>query len=198
MCGCSAVSRSQALIRSALSRCSTSSACLRPPFLFFTVPLPSPPSLVGVLSPLPLISSFCTSFYDNHGRCMLSTNSQSRFPACLSSLILIFVPTYEQPIDFDGDVNLFHFVLLRCVGKGAFGKVRTYLLSSRARISFQPSLFVFPGPRRPAQADTRFVRTQVHQQIQMREDESGGEYYSGTQVAGGGALMRALSCLLPI
>jgi len=29
-----------------------------------------------------------------------------------------------QPIDFDGDVNLFHFVLLRCVGKGAFGKVR--------------------------------------------------------------------------
>ncbi|KAH6916221.1 AGC/YANK protein kinase [Coprinopsis sp. MPI-PUGE-AT-0042] len=29
-----------------------------------------------------------------------------------------------QPIDFDGEVNLFHFVLLRCVGKGAFGKVR--------------------------------------------------------------------------
>lgn len=29
----------------------------------------------------------------------------------------------QQPIDFDGDVNLFHFVLLRCVGKGAFGKV---------------------------------------------------------------------------
>ncbi|TFK51637.1 kinase-like protein [Heliocybe sulcata] len=28
------------------------------------------------------------------------------------------------PIDFDADVNLFHFVLLRCVGKGAFGKVR--------------------------------------------------------------------------
>ncbi|KAI0675467.1 kinase-like protein [Trametes maxima] len=29
-----------------------------------------------------------------------------------------------QPIDFDGEVNLFHFILLRCVGKGAFGKVR--------------------------------------------------------------------------
>ncbi|KAI9461434.1 kinase-like domain-containing protein [Boletus coccyginus] len=28
------------------------------------------------------------------------------------------------PVDFEGDVNLFHFVLLRCVGKGAFGKVR--------------------------------------------------------------------------
>ncbi|KAL4063180.1 kinase-like protein [Scleroderma citrinum] len=29
-----------------------------------------------------------------------------------------------QPVDFEGDVNLFHFHLLRCVGKGAFGKVR--------------------------------------------------------------------------
>ncbi|KAG8940320.1 hypothetical protein FRC04_005418 [Tulasnella sp. 424] len=29
-----------------------------------------------------------------------------------------------DPIDFDGEVNLFHFVLLRSVGKGAFGKVR--------------------------------------------------------------------------
>ncbi|KAI0285947.1 kinase-like domain-containing protein [Russula aff. rugulosa BPL654] len=29
-----------------------------------------------------------------------------------------------QVIDFDADVNLFHFMLLRCVGKGAFGKVR--------------------------------------------------------------------------
>ncbi|KAJ3753905.1 kinase-like domain-containing protein [Lentinula raphanica] len=28
------------------------------------------------------------------------------------------------PVDFDGEVSLFHFVLLRCVGKGAFGKVR--------------------------------------------------------------------------
>jgi len=30
----------------------------------------------------------------------------------------------QHPIDFDGDVNLFHFILSRCVGKGAFGKVR--------------------------------------------------------------------------
>lgn len=29
-----------------------------------------------------------------------------------------------QPVDFNAEVNLFHFVLLRCVGKGAFGKVR--------------------------------------------------------------------------
>jgi hypothetical protein len=31
-----------------------------------------------------------------------------------------------QPIDFDGEVTLFHFVLLRCVGKGAFGKVLAF------------------------------------------------------------------------
>lgn len=30
----------------------------------------------------------------------------------------------SAPIDFDDDANLFHFSLLRCVGKGAFGKVR--------------------------------------------------------------------------
>ncbi|CAE6413533.1 unnamed protein product [Rhizoctonia solani] len=30
----------------------------------------------------------------------------------------------RQPIDFEGEVTLFHFVLLRSVGKGAFGKVR--------------------------------------------------------------------------
>jgi serine/threonine kinase 32 len=29
-----------------------------------------------------------------------------------------------EAIDFEGDVNLFHFFLLRSVGKGAFGKVR--------------------------------------------------------------------------
>jgi len=29
-----------------------------------------------------------------------------------------------EPVDFDGEVNLFHFILLRSVGKGAFGKVR--------------------------------------------------------------------------
>lgn len=28
-----------------------------------------------------------------------------------------------QAIDFDAEVNLFHFYLLRSVGKGAFGKV---------------------------------------------------------------------------
>jgi hypothetical protein len=32
-----------------------------------------------------------------------------------------------QAIDFEGEVNLFHFYLLRSVGKGAFGKVSAYV-----------------------------------------------------------------------
>jgi hypothetical protein len=35
-----------------------------------------------------------------------------------------------QPVDFDADVNLFHFALMRCVGKGAFGKASTHASSS--------------------------------------------------------------------
>ncbi|KZT18115.1 kinase-like protein [Neolentinus lepideus HHB14362 ss-1] len=31
---------------------------------------------------------------------------------------------FSEPVDFDGEVNLFHFELHRAVGKGAFGKVR--------------------------------------------------------------------------
>ena len=50
---------------------------------------------------------------------MLSPHSEC-FPATPAH-----EPTSSQPVDFEGDVNLFHFVLLRCVGKGAFGKVRS-------------------------------------------------------------------------
>lgn len=34
------------------------------------------------------------------------------------------VAATAQEIDFDGPVDLWHFYLLRSVGKGAFGKVR--------------------------------------------------------------------------
>ena len=30
---------------------------------------------------------------------------------------------FSEPVDFDSEVNLFHFELHRAVGKGAFGKV---------------------------------------------------------------------------
>lgn len=35
-----------------------------------------------------------------------------------------FLCCRPDPVDFDGDVTLFHFLLLKSVGKGAFGKVR--------------------------------------------------------------------------
>lgn len=74
-------------------------------------------------------------------------------------------PTPPQPVDFEGDVNLFHFVLLRCVGKGAFGKVPRHPIP-RAPDSPRPL-----GPHGPAQTDPRALRTQVHQQVKVRQDE---------------------------
>ena len=44
----------------------------------------------------------------------------------------------------------------------------------------------FPGSRSTAQADTRFVRSQIHQQDQMCEDEGRGKYHPGAQAARGG------------
>lgn len=38
-------------------------------------------------------------------------------------LILTVHPLHPQQIDFDAPVDLWHFYLLRSVGKGAFGKV---------------------------------------------------------------------------
>ena len=62
-----------------------------------------------------------------------------------------------QPIDFDGEVNLFHFVLLRSVGKGAFGKVSDP--TSRPPVETDASC---PGPSSATQADTRTLCPQVH------------------------------------
>ena len=49
-----------------------------------------------------------------HGRCPKS----SPFTTTMGA-----VCCRSQPIDFDGEVTLFHFRLLKVVGKGAFGKV---------------------------------------------------------------------------
>lgn len=35
----------------------------------------------------------------------------------------------STPVDFEGEVNLYHFDLHRVVGKGAFGKVSIYVPS---------------------------------------------------------------------
>jgi hypothetical protein len=69
--------------------------------------------------------------------------------------LLIFL---SKVIDFDADVNLFHFMLLRCVGKGAFGKVPL----SEGHPNLLTNQTLLPGSRRSTQADTRLVRPQIH------------------------------------
>lgn len=105
-----------------------------------------------------------------------SVNSAVSFLLCADQKLCL------QPVDFDGDVNLFHFVLLRCVGKGAFGKVDT-----------TPSCPIFAililclGPSGPAQADEGTVRSQVHQQGEVRQNEGSPKCHTGATAARGGA-----------
>ena len=72
------------------------------------------------------------------------------------SYSLLIFPS--KVIDFDADVNLFHFMLLRCVGKGAFGKVP--FLGGYPNLLTNQTLF--PGSRRSTQTDTRLVCPQIH------------------------------------
>ena len=84
----------------------------------------------------------------------------------------------SQPIDFDGEVTLFHFRLLKVVGKGAFGKVCPALLPDR---SFSTS--VSPGPNGSTQTDPSNVRAQVHQQVKGCEDEGGWKHHPRAQAS---------------
>jgi len=88
----------------------------------------------------------------------------------------------SKVIDFDADVNLFHFMLLRCVGKGAFGKV-PFAEGHPNLLTYQSLL---PGSRRSTQADTRFVRPQIYQQNKMRANEGHRQCHSGATLARGG------------
>ena len=48
-----------------------------------------------------------------------------------------------QPVDFDGDATLFHFHLLRSIGRGAFGKARVSFINPGAANSLSARF----GPR---------------------------------------------------
>lgn len=93
--------------------------------------------------------------------------------------VLIFP---SKVIDFDADVNLFHFMLLRCVGKGAFGKVPF----SEGHPNLLTNQTLLPGSCRSTQADTRLVRPQIHQQNKMRANEGRRQCHSGATLARGG------------
>lgn len=95
--------------------------------------------------------------------------------------VLIFP---SKVIDFDADINLFHFMLLRCVGKGAFGKVPF----SEGHPNLLTNQTLLPGSRRSTQADTRLVRPQIYQQNKMRANEGRRQCHSGATLARGGVL----------
>ena len=98
------------------------------------------PSLRILVAPFPESCSCshsfpfsCASFWRLTFRSTRPSNAHPVLPprgeffVCITRFIPPFanhspVP-FRQPVDFDGDVNLFHFVLLKSVGKGAFGKV---------------------------------------------------------------------------
>ena len=111
----------------------------RPPQPPFREPVHILPLISPVLPPRTAHLFPDSSPHSNHGRCLLSTPSAPAPrlpPRHLWKLTLLF-----QPIDFDGEVNLFHFILLRCVGKGAFGKVRFSTPITR------PSYLILAAPR---------------------------------------------------
>lgn len=69
--------------------------------------------------------------------------SPSPRPKARNCMLNLFVNPV-QPIDFDGEVNLFHFILLRSVGKGAFGKVRSPTADPPWYPALTPVTFLWP------------------------------------------------------
>lgn len=63
---------------------------------------------------------------------------------------------FSEPVDFDGEVTLFHFDLLRAIGRGAFGKVSA-LPSSCFHISH-----LLAGSSRGAQTLKKVICTEIH------------------------------------
>lgn len=92
-----------------------------------------------------------------------------------------------EAIDFEGEVNLFHFFLLRSVGKGAFGKVSSYLSTPSVRVCIRRTLTTRnAGAGSTAQAIEAAICPQIYQQAEMRKDEGCSEYRAGAAVTRGG------------
>lgn len=84
------------------------------------------------------------------------------------------------PIDFDGEVNLFHFVLLRCVGKGAFGKVRV-VQHKQSR-----ELYALKYINKVSGDGSRIACSTYPSPGEMRQDESSCKRHSRAPAARGG------------
>ena len=95
-----------------------------------------------------------------------STGSSSSCP------LLLHIPLMgnccSDPVNFDGDVDLYHFALHRAVGKGAFGKV--CLL--RPPHGSSPSSPVFFSARRSESWSTRSLRSSTRSSTSTRPSAS--------------------------
>ena len=90
---------------------------------------------------------------------------------------------FSEPVDFDGEVNLYHFDLHRAVGKGAFGKVSDQI--PLTHLSCLP--FILPtGQSRRVQTNQKTLRSQVHRQGQMHQAEGCRQCHPGAQASGRG------------
>jgi hypothetical protein len=74
---------------------------------------------------------------------------------------------FSEPVDFDGEVNLYHFDLHRAVGKGAFGKVCERLTSFALRL-----LTLLAGQSSRTQTHKEALRSQIHRESQVYTPES--------------------------
>ena len=90
---------------------------------------------------------------------------------------------FSEPVDFDGEVNLYHFDLHRAVGKGAFGKVRDQI--PLTHLSCLACMFS-TGQSRRVQTNEKTLRSQVHRQSQMHQAEGCRQCHPGAQASGGG------------
>jgi hypothetical protein len=89
-------------------------------------------------------------------------------------------------VDFDGPVDLYHFYLLRAVGKGAFGKVRV-VQHKQTKVRHPASQQGRAGLR-DADALLALAESlcaQVHQQGQVRQDAGGQQHHPGAASARG-------------
>ena len=94
---------------------------------------------------------------------------------------------FSGPIDYEGEVTLYHFDLHRAVGRGAFGKVR-YLLPGCPGRGFNRLL----GPRCRAQTDEEALCSQVRRQSALYAPKGRSKHYTGAQAPRGGACLPAL------
>jgi hypothetical protein len=90
---------------------------------------------------------------------------------------------FSEPVDLDGEVNLYHFDLHRAVGKGAFGKVCKPLTLFALRL-----LTLLAGQSRRTQAFQEALCPQIHREGEVYSPEGRRQCHSGTQVARGGVI----------